>query len=484
MSAVPVTVSLPPPVFDAVDRGVRGRLRAEAAKLFGELAPGTRPELRVQAADELGGWTCGSTSQAAPARCRWMPRRRRWPTSRAGPVEPGRPKPGKLYRGFMRAPTGPGPAPCWASSWRCCAAWPWPAGRSGSCRDRRGRPPGRTRRDRRHGHRHRGARVPAAADLDARHPDRFPHGPPATFRRPRRPAARPLRIRRTRHYAGAGSPSRSAGYAPLPRVGLGPGEALIRDSVTVASLSPRRRDAALRPSRPPARHGPVAGDPGVAGWGVSRSWTASATWWRPWSRPCAGAAPDRRRRGGRADAVPARRRGPGAVGGGPALLPMPVLTSVLRGLLANGVGPEPRQIVELLLRPRRWPGWRRCRRCRRRRGEAAGPGPGGLRDQLGAAVAKGAVTLPAHALTPELARSVAAEARPGGTHPPTGATTRLVVAARAERDRNPQVSVIVTQPQHRPAVRDALHPYLPALTVLSLDEVPPQLAVVIAARLS
>ena len=83
-----------------------------------------------------------------------------------------------------------------------------------------------------------------------------------------------------------------------------------------------------------------------------------------------------------------------------------------------------------------------------------------------------------------MARSVAAEARPGGTHPPTGATTRLVAAARAERDRNPQVSVIVTQPQHRPAVRDALHPYLPALTVLSLDEVPPQLAVVIAARLS
>ena len=42
----------------------------------------------------------------------------------------------------------------------------------------------------------------------------------------------------------------------------------------------------------------------------------------------------------------------------------------------------------------------------------------------------------------------------------------------------------MTQPQHRPALRDALRPYLPTLTVLSVDEVPPQLGVVIAARLS
>ena len=484
MSAVPVTVSLPPPVFDAVDRGVRGRLRAEAAKLFGELAPGTRPELRVQAADELqgldvrvdvAGRTCPVPVDAAAEALAYVEGR---------PVEPGPPEPAEAVSRLIAHTDGTRGRHLLGEflALLCRVALV-----------------GRPERI-----------VPATGAAD------LPAAPGATddtvtvtvepeyLRRLTSmpdiqtgfPTARrqlfddlgvplpSLRIRPDATLRRCGFAVEVRGVRALPRVGLEPGEALIRDSEVASLYSRVTGTAALHPAdgRPAMVLSPetleslwLGGLPLLDCLGYLVA-AVVATVRRELHRIVDDAATELM-----LFQLDGAAPGLSAVAG--RVLPMPVLTSVLRGLLREQVSVlNLRRIVELLLRHETVAGdggdvddveEKRLARVRV-----------GLRDQLGAAVAKGAVTLPAHALAPELARSVAAEARPGGTHPPTGATTRLVAAARAERDRNPQVSVIVTQPQHRPAVRDALHPYLPALTVLSLDEVPPQLAVVIAARLS
>jgi len=485
VSAVPVTVSLPLPVFDAVDRGVRGRLRAEVAALFGELAPGTRPELRVQAADELqglevqvdvAGRTCPVPVDAVPEALAYVEGR---------PVGPGPPEPAEALTRLV-AHTDGGRGRHVLGEFLALLCRVALAGRPERIVSATG-----------------AGDLPAApgatddtvtVTVEPYYLRRLTSMPDIQtgFPTARRQlfddlgvALPSLRLRPDATLRKCGFAVEVRGVRALPRVGLEPGEALIDDTEAARFFRPITGTAALHPAD---------GRPALI---VSPENRETLELWSAPLVDCLGylvlavVATVRRELHRTVDDATAELmllQLHGAAPGLPAVaervLPMPVLASVLRGLLREQVSVlNLRRIVELLLRH-----------------ETTTDGNGGdvgdvdeerlarvrvgLRDQLGAAVAKGAVTLAAHALDPELAQAVAAEARPGGTHPPTGATTRLVAAARAERDRNPQVSVVVTQPQHRPAVRDALHPYLPTLTVLSVDEVPPQLGVVIAARLS